>query len=84
MVPYHDEEESIDKLYEYYYENAPRKKRVAFMTIDRKHSAKKNFPIGFYTASIGRRDILFTTVDEEDFDQEMYEEGDGGFFNLYI
>ena len=64
LVPYYDEDDTIEELYHYYYQNAFSEDEVVFVTMDKKTSPKRNFSIGFYTANIGVDDILFITMSE--------------------
>ena len=64
LVPYHDEDDTIEELYKYYYQNAFSEDEVVFLTNDKKTPPKRNFSISFYTSSIGVGEILFTTKNE--------------------
>ena len=64
LVPYYDEDDTIEELYHYYYQNAFSEDEVVFLTKDKKTTPKRNFSIGFYTDSTDVDGILFTTMNE--------------------
>ena len=86
LVPYHDPDEPISKLYQYYYSVTTDKTPIVFLKMERDNQPKQEMPIGFYTQNYSADEFLFRTTrdDERQIFEECFQMGDHAFFNINI